>query len=299
MSSDSDGARGEAGKVGQLVAGKYRLVRYIGEGATSEVWEARAEPSGERLAIKIVRAAGAPPPEQFERAVAEARAASAVGHAGLVRVLDAGKLAGGEPYVATELVFGEDLAACLRRERRLAPDEALDICVQLLEVLDAVHRAGVIHCDLKPQNVLLARREDGGRTVRITDFGLAARSRWAQGGGPALQPGVVRGTPYFMAPEQARPIGPLDGRVDVYAVGVLLYRMLTGKLPYDGISVTEVLVRVLTEPPPRPRIVNPLLPRELEPVLLRAMARRRDDRYATAEEFAAALRVVREQLVRT
>jgi serine/threonine-protein kinase len=298
-SSAADGASDEAGKVGQLVAGKYRLLRFIGEGRTSAVYEAREEPSGERLAIKILRAAGAPSPEQFERVVAEARAAGAVGHPGIVRVLDSGHLAGGEPYLALEMVDGEDLGACLRRERRLAPRVAIDICLQLLEALEAAHRAGLIHCDLKPQNVLLARGDDGGLAVRITDFGVAAPSRPDPGVGPAPQRGTVTGTPHFMAPEQARPVGPLDARVDIYVAGVLLYRMLTGKLPYDGISVTEVLVRVLTEPAPRPRIVNPLLPRDLEPVLLRAMARRRDDRYATAGEFAAALRLVREGLGRT
>jgi serine/threonine-protein kinase len=295
----SDGLPDEDGKVGQLVAGSYRLLRRIGEGGSSDVYEARREPSGERLAIKIARADGAPPPEQFQRVVVEAQAASAVGHPGIVGVLDFGHLAGGEPYLVMELVEGEDLAACLRRERRLAPPVAVDICVQVLEALEAAHRAGVIHCDVKPQNVLLARRADGGWTARMTDFGLAAPSRLAQDAGPAPQLGTVVGTPHFMAPEQARWVGPLDARVDVYAAGVLLYRMLTGKLPYDGISVTEVLVRVLTEPTPHPRTVNPFVPLELEPVILRAMARRREDRYATAAEFAAALRLVRDRLALT
>jgi len=279
--------------VGKVLAGKYRVVRRIGGGAVADVYEAVHEQIGSRLALKILRREFARFPEVSRRFLTEARAASSVGHPGIIQVFDIGQLDGGELFMVMELLQGLDLSVLQLQDGRFDPSRAAGIACQLLGALEAAHKAGVIHRDLKPENVLLLRGPAGEEWAKIIDFGIA---RLTQDGPAALRrtaEGSVLGSPYYMSPEQARGQGDLDARTDLYAVGVMLYEMLTGELPYTGTSIQGIVERLLSDPFPKPREVVPSIPEELERVILRATARNRDDRFATAAEFAEALRPFR------
>jgi serine/threonine-protein kinase len=279
--------------VGRLLAAKYRVVRRIGGGALADVYEAVHEQLGGRMAVKILRREFARFPDVSRRFLVEARAASTVSHPGIIQVFDIGQLETGELFMVMELLQGEDLGARLMRQGRFDVPGAVHIAFQLLEALDAAHRAGVIHRDLKPENVLLVPGSGGREWVKIIDFGIA---RLAREGPTALRgtaEGSVLGSPYYMSPEQARGLPDIDLRTDLYAVGVLLYEMLTGELPYTGLSITGIVERVLSEPFPSPRELIPAIPPALERVILTATARDRNERYHSASALAEALRPFR------
>jgi serine/threonine-protein kinase len=196
-----------------------------------------------------------------------------------------------------ELLQGENLHDLLNRRGRLDQDEAVHISLHILDALDAAHGAAIIHRDLKPENVILVRGPGGEPWAKIIDFGIA---RLADGNSAAMRQtaqGVVMGTPYYMSPEQARNASDLDVRTDVYAAGVMLFEMVTGQLPYDGNSLAELLTKVLSQPFPTPRSVYAGVTTELEQVILKATARKRDDRFPTAAAFADALRPLRGEMV--
>jgi serine/threonine-protein kinase len=279
--------------VGQLIADKYRVTRHLAGGGLAEVYEAIHEQIGQHFAIKILRRHFAAFPEVADRFLTEARAASAIGHPGIVRVFDIGKLDSGEPYLVMELLQGEDLCDLLQRRKKLPSDEAVRIMLLILDALAAAHEAGVVHRDLKPENVVLMRGPAGQPWVKIIDFGIARLVQQGEGAGRQTGAGAVLGTPYYAAPEQARGVEDVDGRADLYAVGVILYEMVTGRLPYDGASITEIISKVLTEPFPEARRFEPTVPLQLERIILRATLKNRDQRYRTAHDFAAALRPFR------
>ncbi|MBI5500199.1 MAG: protein kinase, partial [Deltaproteobacteria bacterium] len=283
--------------VGQIIGGKYRVTRHVGVGGIAEVYEAAHEQIGQRFALKVLRREFAEMKDLAERMVTEARAASAVGHAGIVQVFDIGKLDSGEPYIVMELLQGDDLLEILRRRKRLPFDQAVGVCLHVLDALGAAHRAGVLHRDMKPENVVLVRGPGGEPWAKIIDFGIARLSVEGEGATRHTAQGTMVGTPYYVSPEQARCLPTIDGRSDLYAVGVMLYEMVTGKLPFDGATATEIVAKVLSEPFPQPRALAPELPQSIEDIILRATARDRAARYQTAEEFAQALRGVRGELV--
>lgn len=289
----SGGGGGGRDLVGTVLAGKYRVVRRIGGGAVADVYEAVHERIGGRVALKILRREFARFPDISRRFLNEARAAGAAGHPGIVQVFDLGQLDGGELFMVMELLQGEDLGSLLMRQGRLPVPRAAGIAVQLLEALEAAHRAGVIHRDLKPENVLILRGPGGEDWIKVIDFGIA---RLTQDGPTALRrtaEGSVLGSPYYMSPEQARGDADLDVRTDIHAVGVMLYEMLAAQLPYTGLSIAGIVERVLHDPFPNVRDVVAAVPEDLERVILKATARRREERFASAAEFAAAARPFR------
>lgn len=270
----------------RLLVGKYRLGRLLGEGGMGAVYEGEHTGLGSRVAIKLLS-------EHIhnERAIArfrrEARAMAAVRHDNVVTVTDTGTDEEGTPFLVMELLEGESLNALIKRERRLTSDAAVAIALQMLSGLAAAHDRGIVHRDLKPGNVFLAWGTEGERRVKILDFGI---SKFAEGATRDLTAeGTMIGTPHYMSPEQARGDKDVDARADLYAVGVLLYRMVTGKLPYNKKPTEGLYEEILAGNPTPPRALVPDLPTELEEVILCSMHVDPTKRYADARQMRRAL----------
>ncbi|NMC72217.1 MAG: serine/threonine protein kinase [Myxococcales bacterium] len=280
--------------VGQVVGGKYRIQRRIGGGALADVYEAVHERIGQRFALKVLRRDLARFPGVARRFLTEGQAASAARHPGIVQIFDVDQLESGELFIVMELLDGEELSLVLEREGSLEPSRAVHIAIHVLDALEAAHRAGVVHRDLKPENIILVAGASGEEWVKLIDFGLARLEREGPAAPRRTIEGKVLGTPYYLSPEQARGDGDIDHRTDIYAVGVVLYEMLTGELPYTGLSVEAIVAKVLEEPFPSPRKLEPGLPEALEEIVLRATRKRREERFRSAAEFADALRALRD-----
>jgi eukaryotic-like serine/threonine-protein kinase len=272
----------------RLLDGKYRLGRLIGEGGMGAVYEAEHEGLRAKVAVKLLSEHGSLDHKSVARFRREARAMGAIRHENVVSVMDTGTDEDGIPFLVMELLEGESLAAMLRRERQLSPGLSCWIASQILAGLGAAHAQGVVHRDLKPGNIFVARQSDGTHKVKVLDFGISKL-----GGDSATlnvtAEGALVGTPNFMAPEQITGEAPLDARVDIYAVGVLIYRMVTGRLPYVGKTPDDLYRKVLAGQPSPPRRRNPDLPPELEAVILKGMALDRNARYQDDASFRAAL----------
>ncbi|MDI6772868.1 MAG: PASTA domain-containing protein [bacterium] len=261
---------------GVVIGGRYEVAERIAEGGMSTVYRARRLEDGAVVALKVLRGELAADHEFIERFAREARAAEALAHPNIVRVLESGQ-DGDTYFIAMEYVDGPDLKAYLRRVGRLEPADAERIALQVCDALEYAHRQGVIHRDVKPQNILLA--PDG--SVKVADFGIAR----ALATSTITQPGMVMGTVHYLSPEQAR--GAAVGRgSDVYALGVVLFEMLTGRLPFAGDSPIAIALKHLHEPPPDPRAIEPSIPLRLEGIILKAMAKPSPDRYSSAREMA-------------
>jgi len=270
----------------RLLAGKYRLGRLLGEGGMGAVYEAEHTGLGARVAIKLLSEH-----IQNERAIArfrrEARAMAAVRHDNVVTVTDTGTDEEGTPFLVMELLEGESLNALIKRERRVTPEAAVPIAMQMLAGLAAAHDRGIVHRDLKPGNVFLAWGNENDRRVKILDFGI---SKFAEGGTRDLTAeGTMIGTPHYMAPEQARGDKEVDKRADLYGVGVLLYRMVTGRLPFSKKPSDGLYEQILAGEIPPPREVAPDLPEPLEQVILKSMMLDPNDRYPDARAMRRAL----------
>jgi serine/threonine-protein kinase len=279
---DVDGAAGtvDASPPPQRI-GRYELGKVIGRGAFGVVYRAWDTGLGRAVALKRPRPGLLDATGAVQRFLREARSAAALRHPHIVTVFDSGEV-DGEPYLVTALVEGRNLAEELA-DRRPGFRRAAGWVAALAEALEHAHRSGVIHRDVKPSNVLIDRED----VAYLTDFGLA-RSGAARGSLTA--DGQVLGTPAYMAPEQARgDTDTIDQRTDIYSLGVVFYQLLTGTLPFVGAD-RMVLLRIQEEDPRPPRSLDPAIPRDLETVCLKAMAREPGRRYATAAEFAADLR---------
>ncbi|MDL1950667.1 serine/threonine protein kinase, partial [Acidobacteria bacterium ACD] len=278
--------------VGDRIARRYRLVRFVAQGGMGEVWEALDETLGQRVALKMIRRDLLSRPVVMERLKRETSLARRVTHPNVCRLYDIGEhedARTGErvTFLTMELLDGPTLEETIRTRGRLSPAEALPLAVQMAEGLAAAHEAGVVHRDLKSANVLLVPTSDGSRAV-ITDFGLA-RSSLEDGTSLGLTSAdATVGTPAYMSPEQAEglPAGP---RADVYSLGVVLYEMVTGRWPHSGPTPMSTLLKRLREPPPSPRDVVPDLDPRWEAVILRCLAVSPQDRFASAREVALSL----------
>jgi serine/threonine-protein kinase len=277
-------------KAGDIVGGKYELTRLIAQGAMGEVYEAQHIELRRTVAVKALRPELCRDEESTKRFVREARAAATIGSEHIAAVTDVGQGQDGAPYLVMEYVEGETLARVLRAEGRLDAGRAARVGVQLCWALAAAHDKGIVHRDMKPDNVFLVPRPDGTELVKIVDFGIAkVLDSVTLDASHLTAAGTTLGTPYYMAPEQARAEHDLDGRVDIYSVGVVLYEMLTGKQPFAGGSFTAIVVAASTTDPVPPSTLCPDLPPGIEAVVLKAMARERNRRFATARELADAL----------
>ncbi len=273
---------------GDVIDNKYRVIRLIGEGGMGAVYEGENTRISRRVAIKVLRTEAANRPELAARFEREARAAARIGSKYVCDVLDLGDLPTGDSYLVMEFLDGEDLASRLKAGRM--PDaEALTVAYQLTDGLATMHEAGIIHRDLKPANVFLSRGTHGRDTVKILDFGV---SKFASQQNESLHmtaTGAVMGTPLYMSPEQARGAKDIDARSDLYAVGVVLYKAVTGKLPFRGENFNEILFKIALEVPPAVLELAPDVDPAFAEIIERAMAKDPNDRFQTARELNQAL----------
>lgn len=264
---------------GSVVAGRYEILDRISEGGMATVFRARRLADGAVVALKVLREQFASDGEFVERFQREARAVRELSHAHMVRVYDSGR-DGDVHFIAMEYVEGENLKASIRRAGRLAPDRAVEIAVQVLEALEYAHAHGIVHRDVKPQNILLT--PDGA--VKVTDFGIAR----AMSSATITQTGTVLGSVQYLSPEQARG-APVGRATDIYSLGVVLYEMVTGALPFEGDSPIAIALAHLNVPPPSPRAAVPTLPVPLDGIIRLALAKSPSRRYASAGEMRADL----------
>jgi eukaryotic-like serine/threonine-protein kinase len=275
-------------RVGVVLNGRYRITELLGEGGMGLVYRGERLQLGRPVAIKFLHGPYAKSPKYMARFEREARAMSKLSHPYCVSVIDFGVHE--EPYIVMDFVTGETLRELLDRER-LAPVRTLQITRQLLAGLAHAHGQGVIHRDIKPGNIMVGEATGMGDHVRLFDFGLAKLHGPEAATDQSMA--TVIGTPAYMSPEQTR-AEPIDGRADLYAVGVLLFEMLVGEKPFIAEDAYGVIRMQRDEPPPLLRARAPALSSELEQVVAKALEKRPEDRYQTAAEFAAALELVPE-----
>ncbi|MBI2940209.1 MAG: PASTA domain-containing protein [Chloroflexi bacterium] len=272
---------------GDLLGGRYRLEQRIGEGATAEVYRAIDVVLDRPVAVKLLRPSLAANEISRRRFLDEARAAARLTHPNVVAVFDVG-IDGDRQYLVMELVAGPSLKDLIRSEGPLPVDRALTIAVQVLDALHDAHARGIVHRDVKPQNVLLtvdSTHTTGSGHAKVADFGIAAAANTPQPG----ETGIVVGTAHYISPEQA--LGqPASVASDLYAVGVVLYEMLTGQLPFTGDSPLGIALQHVQAEPPSPRQYNPRLTPRIEASLRRALTKRPNERYPNASAFARELR---------
>ncbi len=279
----------EASWVGRVIAGRYAIERAIGRGGMGFVFEARHVAVGRRVAVKILRPEVARSAEAVARFHREARAAAAIGHPRIVEVLDFGHGDDGA-YLVMELLQGADLASIVRSKGALPVERAVGIARQVADGLAAAHARGIVHRDLKSGNVFVTQR-DGRDSVKVLDFGVSKALDLDDGAAPSTHQGTLVGTPHTMAPEQGTDGRSVDHRADLYALGCILFEMLTGELPFTGSTPVEVLYKHVHESPRRPSAVrgDMAIPRALDDLVLRLLAKDRDRRPADARAVIDAL----------
>jgi serine/threonine-protein kinase len=286
---DATPLQGEAGAedplCGTLLGDTYEVLQRLGEGGMGRVYEARHVRLGRRFAAKVLHHAFASDREAVARFRREATAAAAIPSPHVAQVFDVNVTRDGQPFLIYELLEGADFGSLLQREGALAVGRATRIARQVAAGLRAAHDAGVVHRDLKPENVMLVRGSDGGEFAKVLDFGIAKMNQEDK----LTRTGAVLGTPAYMAPEQARGGSTVDHRVDVYALGAILYRALTGQPAFAGEDAGRTLTSVIWDEPPRPKTLRRDLPEALELVIQRAMAKDPDARFASMAELDAAL----------
>jgi tRNA A-37 threonylcarbamoyl transferase component Bud32 len=275
--------------IGKVIGGRYHVLAKIGEGGMGQVYLAEHVLMGRRCALKMIKPGLTRCVDSVSRFSREANNASRINHPNVVVTYDFGEAAGGVLYLAMEYVDGESLASLVARESPLPVARAVEIARQVADALTAAHHIGVVHRDLKPDNILLARNMGGGDQVKVVDFGIA---KGLSGGGQDItRTGCAVGTPRYMSPEQL--MGErVDGRSDLYSVGCVLYEVLTGREPFGGGEGAASLARRLVEPTPHPRSHRAAVSRELNDVVVRALACSPADRYQSAAELRDALAAV-------
>jgi len=267
---------------GDLIGGRYRLERPIGSGGMATVWRAVDDDTGAVVAVKLMHPRVQDDPDLLVRFRREADVVSRLDHPCIVRMLDQDAGADDGPYIVFELVDGVTLKALIRQRGALDPAEAASIASQVARGLELAHRSGVVHRDIKSHNVLVT--ESG--VAKLTDFGIARLLDGMQDG--LTRTGTVLGTSDYLAPEQARGLG-VDGRTDVYALGIVLYESLTGELPFPADTPMGVALRQVRDPMPDPREARPEVPAYLASIVMRACEKDPDARFASALDMADAL----------
>jgi serine/threonine-protein kinase len=273
--------------VGRVLGGRYRIAAPLGQGGMGTVYRAVHTLMDKPLAVKILRGELATDAEAVARFHREARSASRLDHDHCIRVTDFGQTEDGLLYLAMELLEGRSLGQRIR-EGRLSITDAVVIVHAVAQALEHAHEAGVIHRDLKPDNVFLARRSRGREVVKVLDFGLAKLASDSSKSRSITRDGTVFGTPEYMAPEQAQG-DPLDARTDLYSLGVLFYHLITGTLPFRAETFVALLTKHIREAPLPPREHDPAIPPALERIVLTCLAKRREDRFASASDLVEAL----------
>jgi eukaryotic-like serine/threonine-protein kinase len=280
--------------VGTMLLGRYSITRKIGQGGMGAVYEAQHTLIGKRVAVKVLLDKYARKEQVVARLEQEARLASSIGHEHIIDITDFGTTDDGRTFVVMEFLEGESLAELLSREGPLPEARIVDIAFQVASALGAAHDKGIVHRDVKPENVFLLRRKDRD-FAKVVDFGISKSLRNSDAGedNPRLtQTGMVLGTPLYMSPEQARGDEDLDHRIDIYALGVIMFELATGRVPFTGTNYLSIISQVLNDTPKSPRMYRPELSEELEAVVLKALEKDREQRYQTTAEMLADLSVL-------
>ncbi|MCH2108156.1 MAG: protein kinase [Polyangiaceae bacterium] len=276
--------------IGTTLAAGYHITELIGIGGMGRVYRAEQRVLGRTVAVKLIHPHLLADDSSPARFLTEARAASQLNHPNSISVFDFGRTDDGHPYLVMELLRGKDLAQVLHENGPLELPRIVEVLTQVLAALGEAHELGIVHRDLKPENIVLQPLRRGGDLVKVLDFGLAKLKADTPETG-VTNPGIVCGTPDYMSPEQGRG-DELDGRSDLYAVGVILFQLLTGQLPFVGESPTQVVMMHLTTPPPDPQQVLPhgSFPPAIIQVVRRALTKKSSGRFQDAHEFSTALK---------
>jgi serine/threonine protein kinase len=287
-------ARGDTGGVptpGEVVSGKYRVERVLGAGGMGVVLAAQHLDLAQPVAIKFLNAQYAHDAEMVTRFLREARAAAAVRSEHVARVLDVNRTEAGVPYIVMEHLDGTDLDQLVRARGPLPIEGAVDYVLQACEAIAEAHAARIIHRDLKPANLFLTHRADGSPLVKVLDFGMSKvlATDGASGDGSLTSPAAVLGSPWYMSPEQLRATKYVDHRTDVWALGVILYKLLGAAQPFEAPTVASCLVKIVTEPPVPLRSRRPEVPAALETVIGCCLEKDVDRRLQNVAELAQAL----------
>ena len=278
--------------------GEYELRSRIGVGGMGFVYDGIQPLIGKRVAVKVLRPELAQAPEQVARLLAEARAVNAIRHRGIIDIFGFGQVPDGRQYIVMEFLDGQPLDAYMAEKGRLPPTEALSILDEVLAALGAAHGAGVVHRDLKPSNIFLVKEPGGSRYVKLLDFGLAKQGQGGSSGRTAqTRTDMVVGTPEYMAPEQARgqAVGPMT---DLYAMGVVTFEMVTGRLPFIGTSPVDLLMKHVDARPPRPSEFVHELPPALDAFILQMLTKDPEARPGSADALRQQLHRLRRTMLR-
>ena len=274
--------------IGTVLHDTHRVVKQIGQGGMGTVYEAvHVRLAKKRCAIKILRADVLKIPDMYARFRREAEIATELGHPNIVEVQDFYQTSWGTPCIVMELLEGEDFASALERQGAFQPVKLLSILNQVASALHAAHQRGVVHRDMKPENIFLSPRPGGGPLAKVLDFGI---SKIRDSGSVVTQDNSLMGTAFYMSPEQARgAVGEIDHRADIFALAIIAYEALTGARPFEAPTLPGVIYRICHEDPEPVLSLLPSLPAAVDEVLSRAMAKQIDDRYSRVTDFIADL----------
>jgi serine/threonine-protein kinase len=272
--------------IGKTLDGKYRVDGFLKRGGMGSVYRGTHVLLNKPVAIKLIRPELVTSDDMVKRFFREARAAAKLSHPNIVTVHDLGQAEDGTLYIIMELVEGKSLKEIIQSGGPWAPARALRLLRGIASALSLAHRSGIVHRDLKPQNIMVFQDSEGNETPKLLDFGIA---KTLEPDSPALtSTGMVLGTPHYMSAEQAKGL-PADHRSDIYALGVILYEMLVGKVPFDDKSIPSILVKHLTEAPRPPSALKGDIPKEVEALVLRCLEKDPERRLQSADELARTL----------
>ena len=275
---------------GDVLAGKYRILRLLGRGGMGAVFAAEHQILGQEVAIKLLLDSPAQGSDLIQRFVNEARAASKIQGEHVVRVFDVDTLPDGNLFIAMELLQGEDLDSLVERSGTLQPSVAVDYVLQSMEALAHAHQLGIVHRDLRPSNLFLVVRPDGEHVIKVLDFGVAKVQNLPNVQGASTQTTALFGTPLYMSPEQIRSAKAADAQSDLWSLGVILFKLLTGNLPFSGETFGELCFSIAEQTAPLAHTLGPGIPPGLSDVVARCLERSNEKRFMTAGELAVALR---------
>ena len=276
---------------GEIIASKYEVLRVLGVGGMGVVLAARHIQLGQTVAIKFMRGQAAADSAAVGRFQREARAVAALSSEHVAKAYDVGTLETGAPYIVLEYLAGEDLSELVRRNGPMAVPDVLGAVLQACEALAEAHAMGIVHRDLKPSNLFMTRRKDGSRLVKVLDFGISKMTSLnaAASANSLTASGAIMGSPAYMSPEQVRSAKEADARADIWALGVIVYELVTGRSPFAGETLGETLARILSEAPAPLHELRPDVPAGLGAVVARCLERDVERRVQTVAELASRL----------
>jgi len=275
--------------IGEIVAGKYRVERVLGQGGMGVVVAAMHEQLGQRVAIKMLLPEAKANANAVARFMREARAAAAIRGQHVSRVLDVGELEGGAPYIVMEYLEGHDLAETILERGPLGADEAVSYLLQACEAIAEAHSVGIVHRDLKPSNVFVTTGPDGTPLVKVLDFGISKALLAASGEDKLTTTSSFVGSPVYSPPEQLLRAHDVDGRADIWALGTILFEALAARPPFTGDSVMHIASKIFHDPPASLAALRPELHPDLCAVVMKCLSKGPEDRYQDVSELARAL----------